>query len=88
MLTVNLPKTIAEQKGTPTQAGKPTVLTVTRSVEENLELFEKMKNGETQEGEHVLRAKIDMASKNMLMRDPVMYRTSASKTPSHREMIG
>src|SRR5699024_6705492 len=45
-----------------------------RPVNENLELFEAMKNGETPEGSHVLRAKIDMASPNMLMRDPVMYR--------------
>ena len=65
---------IAEQKGTPTQPGTNSPYR-NRSVEENLELFEKMKNGETKEGEHVLRAKIDMASKNMLMRDPVMYRT-------------
>ena len=43
-------------------------------MEENLELFEKMKNGDVTEGMHVLRAKIDMASPNMLMRDPVMYR--------------
>jgi glutaminyl-tRNA synthetase len=65
---------IAEQKGTPTQAGKNSPFR-DRSVEENLELFRKMKDGETKEGEHVLRAKIDMAAKNMLMRDPVMYRT-------------
>lgn len=65
---------IAEQKGTPTQPGTNSPYR-DRSVEENLELFEKMKKGETKEGEHVLRAKIDMASKNMLMRDPVMYRT-------------
>ncbi|MDO5656182.1 MAG: glutamine--tRNA ligase/YqeY domain fusion protein [Flavobacteriaceae bacterium] len=45
-----------------------------RSVEENLQLFEKMKNGEVEEGKHVLRAKIDMTSPNMNMRDPVMYR--------------
>ncbi len=64
---------IAEQKGTPTQPGKPSPYRE-RSVEENLELFEKMKNGETPEKGHVLRAKIDMASPNMLMRDPVMYR--------------
>lgn len=64
---------IAEQKGTPTQPGKNSPFR-NRSVEENLELFEKMKNGEVKEGEHVLRAKIDMASTNMLMRDPVMYR--------------
>ena len=65
---------IAEQKGTPTQPGKNSPYR-DRSVEENLELFQKMKDGETREGEHVLRAKIDMAAKNMLMRDPVMYRT-------------
>lgn len=65
---------IAEQKGTPNTPGKPSPFR-DRSVEENLELLEKMKNGETKEGEHVLRAKINMASPNMLMRDPVMYRT-------------
>ena len=65
---------IAEQKGTPTQPGTNSPYR-DRSVEENLELFQKMKDGETKEGEHVLRAKIDMAAKNMLMRDPVMYRT-------------
>ena len=65
---------IAEQKGTPTQPGTNSPFR-DRSVEENLELFQKMKDGETREGEHVLRAKIDMAAKNMLMRDPVMYRT-------------
>lgn len=65
---------IAEQKGTPNTPGKPSPFR-NRSVEENLDLFEKMKNGETKEGEHVLRAKINMESPNMLMRDPVMYRT-------------
>ncbi|MDT0642697.1 glutamine--tRNA ligase/YqeY domain fusion protein [Zunongwangia sp. F363] len=64
---------IAEQKGTPTEPGKESPYR-NRSAEENLELFENMKNGETAEGAHVLRAKIDMASPNMLMRDPVMYR--------------
>jgi glutaminyl-tRNA synthetase len=64
---------IAEQKGTPNTPGKPSPYR-DRSVEENLALLEKMKNGDTAEGEHVLRAKIDMASSNMLMRDPVMYR--------------
>ncbi|MDT0685521.1 glutamine--tRNA ligase/YqeY domain fusion protein [Autumnicola psychrophila] len=64
---------IAEQKGTPTEPGKESPYR-NRSVEENLELFEQMKNGQTAEGAHVLRAKIDMASPNMLMRDPVMYR--------------
>lgn len=64
---------IANQKGTPTEPGKASPFR-DRSVEENLRLFEGMKNGEFKEGEHVLRAKIDMASSNMLMRDPVMYR--------------
>lgn len=64
---------IAEQKGTPTQVGSNSPHR-DRSVEENLELFEKMKNGDFKEGDHVLRAKIDMSSPNMLMRDPIMYR--------------
>ncbi|AXG73666.1 glutamine--tRNA ligase/YqeY domain fusion protein [Flavobacterium arcticum] len=64
---------MAKQKGTPTQPGTNSPYR-NRSVEENLELFEKMKNGEFPEGSHVLRAKIDMASSNMLMRDPIMYR--------------
>ena len=64
---------IAEQKGTPTQPGTESPYR-NRSVEENLDLFEKMKNGETPEKRDVLRAKIDMAASNMLMRDPVMYR--------------
>ncbi len=64
---------IAAQKGTPTEPGKPSPYR-DRSIEENLKLFEEMKNGETPEKGHVLRAKIDMTSPNMLMRDPVMYR--------------
>ncbi|WP_298246903.1 glutamine--tRNA ligase/YqeY domain fusion protein [uncultured Christiangramia sp.] len=64
---------IAEQKGTPTEPGKESPYRK-RSVEENLELFEQMKNGDTPERGHVLRAKIDMTSSNMLMRDPIMYR--------------
>lgn len=72
---------IAEQKGTPNTPGKPSPYR-DRSIEENLELFEKMKDGETKEGEHVLRAKIDMASPNMLMRDPIMYRVLHK--PHHR----
>lgn len=64
---------IAKQKGTPTQAGVNSP-NRDRSVEENLELFERMKNGEFAEGQYILRAKIDMASSNMLMRDPIMYR--------------
>jgi len=64
---------IAEQKGTPTQEGTNSPFR-DRSIDENLALFEKMKSGEFEEGTHVLRAKIDMSSHNMLMRDPVMYR--------------
>jgi len=64
---------IAEQKGTPTQPGIESPYR-NRSVEENLDLFEKMKNGDTPEKGDVLRAKISMGAGNMLMRDPVMYR--------------
>ena len=64
---------MAEQKGTPTQPGVDGPYR-NRSVEENLDLFERMKNGEFNEGEHILRAKIDMQHPNMLMRDPIMYR--------------
>ncbi|WP_341215573.1 glutamine--tRNA ligase/YqeY domain fusion protein [uncultured Wocania sp.] len=64
---------IAEQKGTPTQVGTNSPYR-NRSVEDNLDLFECMKNGEFQSGTHVLRAKIDMEDPNMLMRDPIMYR--------------
>ena len=67
------PEEIAKQKGTPTQPGVNSP-NRNRSVEENLDLFERMKNGEFAEGEYILRAKIDMASPNMLMRDPIMYR--------------
>lgn len=64
---------IASMKGTPTEPGKNSPYR-NRSVEENLELFEKMKNGAFPDGSRTLRAKIDMAHKNMLMRDPVLYR--------------
>jgi len=64
---------IAQQKGTPTKAGTESLYR-NRSIKENLDLFERMKNGEFSEGTHVLRAKIDMSSANMLMRDPIMYR--------------
>jgi glutaminyl-tRNA synthetase len=64
---------IAKQKGTPTEPGVNSP-NRDRSIEENLGLFEKMKNGEFEEGSHILRAKIDMTSSNMLMRDPIIYR--------------
>ncbi|MEO8962183.1 MAG: glutamine--tRNA ligase/YqeY domain fusion protein [Ginsengibacter sp.] len=64
---------IAVQKGTPTESGTENEFR-NRSVEENLRLFEAMKNGEYKDGEKVLRAKIDMTHINMLMRDPIIYR--------------
>ena len=64
---------IASQKGTPTTPGQNSPFR-NRSVEENTSLFVKMKEGKVKEGEHVLRAKIDMSNANMLMRDPVIYR--------------
>ena len=64
---------MAIQKGTPTQSGVDGPYR-NRSIEENLTLFEAMKNGDYPEGSHVLRAKINMSSANMLMRDPLMYR--------------
>ena len=62
-----------EYRGTLTQPGKESPYR-NRSVEENLELFERMKNGEFEDGSHTLRAKIDMASPNINMRDPAIYR--------------
>ena len=64
---------IALQKGTPTEAGTPSPFRG-RTVDENLKLFREMKAGDHAEGTHVLRAKIDMSSSNMLMRDPILYR--------------
>lgn len=64
---------MAIQKGTPTTPGTDSPYR-NRSVEENLELFERMKNGEFPDGTHILRAKISMGANNMLMRDPIMYR--------------
>jgi len=64
---------IAELKGTPTEPGKDSPYR-SRSVEENLDLFSRMKSGEFPDGTCTLRAKIDMASPNMIMRDPVIYR--------------
>lgn len=64
---------MAEQKGTPTQPGTNSPFR-NRSVEENMDMFHKMRDGQFHAGEHVLRAKIDMSHNNMLMRDPIMYR--------------
>ena len=64
---------IAKQKGTPTKPGINSPFRE-RTIDQNKELFIQMKEGKFKEGEHVLRAKIDMSSANMLMRDPVIYR--------------
>lgn len=68
---------IRETRGTLTEPGKESPYR-NRSVEENLDLFERMKNGEFKDGEKVLRAKIDMSSPNVNFRDPVIYRISHS----------
>jgi len=72
---------ISKQKGTPTQAGTESPFRK-RSVEENLDLFNRMNKGEFAEGTRVLRAKIDMASSNMHFRDPIIYRII--NYPHHR----
>jgi glutaminyl-tRNA synthetase len=66
-------ETIAQEKGTPTQAGTENVYR-SRSIAENLQLFADMRAGKYKDGEKVVRAKIDMASSNMHMRDPIIYR--------------
>lgn len=75
---------IREYRGTLKEPGKESPFR-NRSVSENLELFEKMKAGEFDEGVKVLRAKIDMASPNMNMRDPVIYRILHTKHPNTNE---
>ena len=72
---------IREYRGTLTKPGKNSPFRE-RTIKENLDLFERMRAGEFDEGEHVLRAKIDMASPNMLMRDPTLYRIK--KVPHYR----
>lgn len=74
-------ETVSSQRGTPTRPGLESPFR-NRSVEENLDLFKRMRAGEFNEGDCVLRAKIDMASPNMHMRDPILYRIM--KTPHHR----
>jgi glutaminyl-tRNA synthetase len=75
---------ISEQKGTTTQPGTESPYR-SRSIEENLDLFYRMNEGEFEEGSRVLRARIDMASPNMHMRDPIIYRILY--TPHHRTGI-
>jgi glutaminyl-tRNA synthetase len=74
-------ESISQQKGTPTRPGTDSPYR-NRTIEENFDLFERMKAGEFDEGLRVLRAKIDMSSPNMHMRDPIIYRII--KTPHHR----
>ena len=75
------PEEIREYRGTLTEPGKPSPYRE-RSIDENLDLIERMRAGEFDEGEHVLRAKIDMGSPNLNMRDPTIYRIK--KAPHHR----
>ena len=75
---------IASQKGTPTEPGSNSPYRE-RSVDENLLIFDKMTNGEYDSGQHVLRAKIDMSSPNMLMRDPVIYRVIKKSHPRTKD---
>ncbi len=75
------PDQIREYRGTLTEPGKDSPCR-NQSIRENLDLFERMKDGEFEEGSHVLRAKIDMTSPNLNMRDPVIYRVL--KTTHHR----
>lgn len=71
---------LREYRGTLTEPGKNSPYR-DRSIEENLDLFLRMKNGEFEEGEHTLRAKIDMASPNINMRDPIIYRVKKAAHP-------
>ena len=75
---------IAEQKGTPTEPGADSPFR-NRPVDESLSMFEKMTNGDYGQGENVLRAKIDMSSPNMLMRDPVIYRVINKPHPRTKD---
>ncbi len=75
------PEQIREYRGTPTEPGKDSPWR-NRPVEESLKLFEGMKNGDFEEGKYMLRAKIDMSSPNMHMRDPILYRIK--KAEHHR----
>jgi len=75
---------LSEQRGTPNQPGKESPYR-NRSVEENLELFERMRKGEFEEGSKTLRAKIDMSSPNLNLRDPVMYRIIKAPHPRSKD---
>ena len=74
------PEQMREYRGTLTEPGKNSPFR-DRSIEESLDLFDRMKNGEFEEGEHTLRAKIDMASPNINLRDPIIYRVKKASHP-------
>jgi glutaminyl-tRNA synthetase len=71
---------VSEQRGAPTEVGTESPFR-NRSIDKNLELFEGMRNGDFADGSHVLRAKIDMASPNLNLRDPIMYRIRRARHP-------
>jgi len=77
---------IREYRGSFTEPGKESPYR-NRSVDENLDLFERMRAGEFEDGDHVLRARIDMVSPNIVMRDPVIYRIKKDPTTG-RETSG
>ncbi|MFQ9491707.1 MAG: glutamine--tRNA ligase/YqeY domain fusion protein [Bilophila wadsworthia] len=77
---------IRASRGTLTQPGTESPYR-NRSIEENLDLFHRMRGGEFADGEHVLRAKIDMASPNVVMRDPTLYRIRHAGTPDRRQVV-
>ncbi len=77
------PEQIREYRGTLTEPGKESPYR-NRSIEENLQLFKEMKDGKYEDGTKVLRAKIDMSSPNINMRDPVIYRVARMSSPQHR----
>ncbi len=78
------PEQMREHRGTLTEKGKNSPFR-NRSIEENLDLFERMKNGEFEEGEHTLRAKIDMGSPNINLRDPILYRVKKASHPRTKD---
>ena len=77
---------IREYRGNYYKKGKPSPYR-DRTVDENLDLFRRMRAGEFKEGEHVLRAKIDLNSQNMNLRDPLLYRIRYARAPPHRQQV-
>ena len=77
---------IREYRGTLTEPGRDSLYR-NRAVEDNRDLFRRMRAGEYEDGAHVLRARIDMASQNLNMRDPVLYRIRPGDPPPHRRRV-